>query len=525
MSLYYHDGQVALHHGRALEVGRQLATGAANCIVTSPPYFGLRDYGVEGQYGLEESPGEYVEGMRVLFAELHRVLADDGTLWLNLGDSYAGSWGNQGHDPKHADLRVQYRAAQALPKSKRTGSVKIGGPRAKNLFGIPWRVAFALQDDGWEEFSGGRPRRARMFERVSAVHALLGERYRMQQVLCKQAGLEDSPVLFGQLLTEAVEVAKYPDVRDEIVCGGEEGGAGVGEPAAGRGDAEQRPEVGSRVAESGCGTVRVADEVDDLIVEIWCASTDLIPVGTPLIASGCGGSKRPAEGDIRSQRVIDGDVVPFIPQPLVEPPYQVVSRDRASHVPSSPFRGGLGSCGAGHPVRGVETSDEFTIRGAGGVEFFGALFELKAQIDNLLFKSGDLLVELVDVVGGADPGFPPGLLAKCGREAVFELLDPCGQSGCSLLSVEQIGLQRGSAHTARRQLVGGLGCGSVDLFEQVAVAIEEAAIHASGLGDRADSDLVLAGVRVGECFEHALAPTQGVGASTGGHGSRTGAGR
>ncbi|ASX03608.1 DNA-methyltransferase [Mycobacterium intracellulare] len=149
MSVYYADSQVTLHHGRALEVARQLEAGAANCIVTSPPYFGLRDYEVEGQYGLEESPCEYVEGMRALFAELHRVLAGDGTLWLNLGDSYAGSWGNQGHDPKHTDLHVQYRAAQALPKSKRTGSVKMGGPPAKNLFGIPWRVAFALQDDGW----------------------------------------------------------------------------------------------------------------------------------------------------------------------------------------------------------------------------------------------------------------------------------------------------------------------------------------------------------------------------------------
>ncbi|QFG11126.1 methyltransferase [Mycobacterium phage QueenHazel] len=116
MTPYYQDDQVTLHHGDALAVARELPDGAANCIVTSPPYYGLRDYGAEGQYGLEESPAAYVETMRVLFAELRRVLADDGTLWLNLGDSYA----NGGAD---------------VPP--------------KNLLGIPWRVAFALQDDGW----------------------------------------------------------------------------------------------------------------------------------------------------------------------------------------------------------------------------------------------------------------------------------------------------------------------------------------------------------------------------------------
>lgn len=147
---YYQDDSVTLHHGDALDVAKTLPNGAVDCIVTSPPYFGLRDYGTEGQYGLEASPIEYAETMRALFSELRRVLADDGTLWLNLGDSYAGSWGNQGHDPKHADLHMKYRGAEALPdKRSRTGSVGPGMPAAKNLIGIPWRVALALQDDGW----------------------------------------------------------------------------------------------------------------------------------------------------------------------------------------------------------------------------------------------------------------------------------------------------------------------------------------------------------------------------------------
>lgn len=110
MSLYYQDDTVTLLHGDSLEQARTLPGGSVDCIVTSPPYYGLRDYGSEGQYGLEESPAEYVETMRALFSELRRTLTDDGTLWLNIGDSYG---------------------------------------KNKQLMGIPWRVAFALQDDGW----------------------------------------------------------------------------------------------------------------------------------------------------------------------------------------------------------------------------------------------------------------------------------------------------------------------------------------------------------------------------------------
>lgn len=129
---YYRDEQVTLLLGDALEQLRTLPDCSVNCIVTSPPYYGLRDYGAEGQYGLEASPAEYVETMRAVFAEARRVLADDGTLWLNLGDSYAylpGSAGRQGSSGQRADRTT------ALPP--------------KNLLGIPWRTAFALQDDGW----------------------------------------------------------------------------------------------------------------------------------------------------------------------------------------------------------------------------------------------------------------------------------------------------------------------------------------------------------------------------------------
>ncbi|OMC48955.1 DNA methylase N-4/N-6 [Mycolicibacterium fortuitum] len=147
---YYTDDQVTLHLGDALQICRQLNSGAADCIVTSPPYFGLRDYGTEGQYGLEDSPAEYVENLRGLFTELHRVLADDGTLWLNLGDSYSfGSTPlhntnspNKNRDGSRDNTSDAIGAALAARKQN-------SGLAAKNLLGIPWRVAFALQDDGW----------------------------------------------------------------------------------------------------------------------------------------------------------------------------------------------------------------------------------------------------------------------------------------------------------------------------------------------------------------------------------------
>ena len=144
--LFYTDEQVSLFSGDSLAVARHLDDGAADCIVTSPPYFGLRDYGIEGQYGLEGSPAEYVETIRTLFAELRRVLSDDGTLWLNIGDSYAsGPIGTQnGQCGKKATDGNRTRAAKVLS----THRPESGLP-PKNLLGIPWRVAFALQDDGW----------------------------------------------------------------------------------------------------------------------------------------------------------------------------------------------------------------------------------------------------------------------------------------------------------------------------------------------------------------------------------------
>jgi len=130
-----------LYQGDALETLKQMEDESINCCVTSPPYWGLRDYGVDGQLGLEPTPDEYVAKMVEVFREVKRVLRNDGTLWLNLGDSYCGT-GNKGEykDPKYTNGRNGQKVAL---------NNKIDGLKSKDLVGIPWRVAFALQADGW----------------------------------------------------------------------------------------------------------------------------------------------------------------------------------------------------------------------------------------------------------------------------------------------------------------------------------------------------------------------------------------
>lgn len=138
---YYSDDSVTLWHGDALEVLRQMGDGSVNCVVTSPPYYGLRDYGEPGQYGLEATPAEYIETMRAVFTEVRRVLATDGTLWLNLGDTYA-SKANAG-----ASVGRTRRAdrAELIPARRNTTAEA----PYKSLLMIPERVAWALVDDGW----------------------------------------------------------------------------------------------------------------------------------------------------------------------------------------------------------------------------------------------------------------------------------------------------------------------------------------------------------------------------------------
>jgi DNA modification methylase len=128
--------------GDCREILKTLPDNSVNCCVTSPPYFGLRDYGAAGQIGLEETPAEFVRVMVEVFKEVKRVLRPDGTLWLNLGDTYStdGKWGggktNAGKN--YTSFAGGYRSIK-----------KETGLPGKQLLGIPWKVAFALQDDGW----------------------------------------------------------------------------------------------------------------------------------------------------------------------------------------------------------------------------------------------------------------------------------------------------------------------------------------------------------------------------------------
>jgi site-specific DNA-methyltransferase (cytosine-N4-specific) len=145
MKPYYHDDSLTLYCGDAAETLRSLPDGSADCIVTSPPYYGLRDYGAgEGEIGRERTPRKYVDRLSAVFCEARRVLADDGTLWINLGDSYAShtSWG------RGVGSTLDGRGNEG------TGIIASADSRSfdrapKNLLGIPWRMAFALQDDGW----------------------------------------------------------------------------------------------------------------------------------------------------------------------------------------------------------------------------------------------------------------------------------------------------------------------------------------------------------------------------------------
>lgn len=128
--------------GDCRDMLKTLPEQSVHCCVTSPPYFGLRDYGVDGQIGMEPTPDEFVAELVAVFREVRRVLRDDGTLWLNLGDSYAndGKWGGSSGGKHVAALHGD----TGVGRGKRETGMK-----PKDLIGIPWRVAFALQADGW----------------------------------------------------------------------------------------------------------------------------------------------------------------------------------------------------------------------------------------------------------------------------------------------------------------------------------------------------------------------------------------
>jgi len=127
-----------IFEGDAVTVLRRLPSNSVRCVVTSPPYWGLRDYGIDDQIGLEQTMPQFIQKLVAVFAEVRRVLTDDGTLWINIGDGYTS--GNRGY--RASDKKNPARAMTVRPDTPE-------GLKPKDLMGIPWRLAFALQDDGW----------------------------------------------------------------------------------------------------------------------------------------------------------------------------------------------------------------------------------------------------------------------------------------------------------------------------------------------------------------------------------------
>ncbi len=128
-------------NGDCLCVLKEMPKECVHCCVTSPPYYGLRDYGMEGQVGREATPGQYIAKLTEIFSEVYRVLRADGTCWLNISDTYCGT-GSKGSfkDPKNPDGRNGQRVSIARNAE---------GCKHKDLIGIPWMLAFALRDSGW----------------------------------------------------------------------------------------------------------------------------------------------------------------------------------------------------------------------------------------------------------------------------------------------------------------------------------------------------------------------------------------
>lgn len=143
-----------IREGDALAVLRTMESDSVDCVVTSPPYWGLRDYGVEGQMGMEPTPDAFLTGMVQVFREVRRVLKPTGTCWVNMGDSYAGAR-RGGHPSNTSTLNGSASVAPRTASRRRDDApvprsdIRVPGLKPKDLVGMPWRLALALQADGW----------------------------------------------------------------------------------------------------------------------------------------------------------------------------------------------------------------------------------------------------------------------------------------------------------------------------------------------------------------------------------------
>lgn len=219
MTCYFGDCREVMQ--RLIDEGEKVQT-----CVTSPPYFGLRDYQVDGQLGLEETPDEYVANMVEVFRLARELLADDGTLWLNLGDSYAqqGGRGEQG-----ATSQRKGRSNVGAQERRDTNTRPPEGLKQKDLIGIPWRVAFALQADGWYLrqdiiWHKPNPMPESVRDRCTKAHEYIfllskSPKYYYDADAVKESASEDSG--FAKQRAKGVNTWKYNDAPERIAQTGQ----------------------------------------------------------------------------------------------------------------------------------------------------------------------------------------------------------------------------------------------------------------------------------------------------------------
>jgi site-specific DNA-methyltransferase (cytosine-N4-specific) len=219
--LYYEEDDVRLYHGDALSCLTSVPAVSVQTCVTSPPFFGLRDYGSAGQIGLESTPSAYAWRLVEVFRQVRRVLRDDGTLWLNLGDSYAGYHGNKHHELPTSSTNGWTRGYNENKRGDRRPQDI--GMKQKDLIGIPWLVAFALRDDGWYlradiVWSKPNPRRETVRDRPIRSHEMLflfskkpkyyydkkavGDNLSVWQIPIRKEGQEAHTATFPEALAE-----------------------------------------------------------------------------------------------------------------------------------------------------------------------------------------------------------------------------------------------------------------------------------------------------------------------------------
>ncbi|MBH3364826.1 MULTISPECIES: DNA-methyltransferase [Pseudomonas] len=246
--------------GDCIDMMRTLPDQSVHTCITSPPYFGLRDYGVDGQIGLEASPREFIDNLVAVFREVRRVLRDDGTLWVNLGDSYAGSWGAHGRGDMGLggqSLTARQVAASAR-KLKKPNHAEF---KPKDLMGLPWRLAIAMQDDGWYLrqdiiWHKPNPMPESIKDRCTKAHEYLfllskGPRYYFDQAAIREPAAASSVARWSQDVSEQAGSTRQPRktngpmkavggsrrnsfARDTKYSGGEHGQ--TGQHRAGRAD-------------------------------------------------------------------------------------------------------------------------------------------------------------------------------------------------------------------------------------------------------------------------------------------------